>query len=316
MHVYSGYLKDTDKLMRSASGGAATALAESIIDRGGVVFGVRYSPDFHSAEYCCVDNIAAIEQIKGSKYIEADKKDLYSALPKYLQAGRLVLFMGLGCDVAAVRSFCEAKNYNTDNLYTADILCHGPAPKEIYDSYITGLEQKYGAKLQEFSLRYKKDRWTPFYIRAVFDNGKEHIEPFNESDFGRAFYSIALPKCTHCRFKGSNYVGDLCLGDYWGIRPDAPGWNKDGVSAIVVQTEKGSRLLEMIKDNFEINAADEAVFLKGNPMYGSSRKQEADQQAFMEDLKSKGLHYAVSKLPKRRTSIKALIKKVIKKIIK
>lgn len=36
--VYSGYIKDRNKLLESASGGASTVIAESIIRRGGVLF--------------------------------------------------------------------------------------------------------------------------------------------------------------------------------------------------------------------------------------------------------------------------------------
>ena len=52
--VYAGYIDDDAKLLKSASGGIATALSEFWIDNGGAVVGVAYSEDFHGAEYITV----------------------------------------------------------------------------------------------------------------------------------------------------------------------------------------------------------------------------------------------------------------------
>lgn len=312
MQLYSGYISNERKLLASASGGAATALAECVLAKNGVVYGVRYSNDFRYAEFCCVDNLSDLEQIKGSKYVETRKNGLYDSVATTLAENKTVLFLGLGCDIGAIKSYCKNKFIDTTHLYTVDILCHGPVPKEVHERYILELENKYKSKLSDFSIRYKKNGWYPFYIKAIFENGLEHIEPFNESDYGKAFYYISRPICTNCAFKGEKHQGDLCVGDYWGIKENMPGWNPNGVSIIVVQTKKGEELLSQLRDDFVIQHADKDVFLQNNPMYEHSRRQYEFYSEFMNDLKSQGLHYAVKKLPVQRVSTFAKVFRKIK----
>lgn len=226
--------------------------------------------------------------------------------------GKRVLFIGLGCDVGALRTYCKTNHVDETNLYAIDILCHGPSAKGVHKYFVEELEKKYDSKLTYFTIRYKKDGWTPFYIRAEFENGKKHIYPFNESDYGKAFYRIARPACTQCKFKGENHKGDLCCGDFWGLTKDMDGWNSNGVSIMIVQTEKGRELLQMLDDSFSIQEADEQLVLSGNPMYFESRKQRADYNKFMYDLNRKGLNYAVSQLPKEKLSLIQQLKKLVK----
>ena len=77
--VYGGYIDNDDKLMQSSSGGIATALAEQI-PAGGYIAGVVYSDDFRKAEYVVTNDIHALEKLKGSKYVETDKKDVYKSV--------------------------------------------------------------------------------------------------------------------------------------------------------------------------------------------------------------------------------------------
>lgn len=313
MNVFYGYLENEDLLLQSSSGGAVTAISQRIIDNGGVVFGARYTKDYYGVEYCCVDNLKDLDQLKGSKYTSSRKGDVYEQLAQRLKNGQLVLFVGLGCDVGAVKAYCYKNNLDTKTLYLIDILCHGPVADGVHEQFVKDLENRYNSKLTFFSVRFKKKGWTPFYIKAKFDSGKELEMLFNESDYGKAFYSIAKPACTNCKFKGDNHKGDLCCGDYWGITEREPGWNKNGVSVIVVQTDKGRELLNLLGDGFFISKADEEIFAKGNPMYFMSRQQNADYEQFVSDMEEKGLHYAVSQLPDRKNHIGNSVIQFIKK---
>lgn len=316
MKAYSGYLKEQKKLVESSSGGVATALSEKIISQGGVVFGVKYTSDYRNTEYCCVESEDKLEYLKGSKYIKSTKGNTYETLAEKLKIGKTVLYIGLGCDIAAVNTYCKTKNIDTTKLYTVDILCHGPAPKEIHESFVAELEEKYRSKIIYFTTRYKKDGWTPFYIRAKFKNGKEYIELFDKSDFGKAFYNIACPVCTKCKFKGNNHQGDLCIGDFWGINKDMPSWNKNGVSIMIVQSIKGNKLINILDDNFYFREENLEFVIKGNPMYNESRQQNSYYDKFMIDLKENGLHYAVSQFPQKRIPIIKRVKHKLKNLIK
>lgn len=326
LHTYSGYLKNKEKLLKSASGGAITAIAEEIIRRGGVVFGASYSIDFKRSEYCCVDNLADLDRLKGSKYCITKKeivqdgqaKSVYSVLETMLAQNRLILFVGLGCDVAAVAAYCKAKKLNTDRLFLIDILCHGPTAAAVHTQYVENLEKQYRSKITAFHVRYKKDGWTPPYIRAEFENGKIHELPFYRSDYGFAFIHYALPFCYQCRFRGDNHKGDMICGDFWGLTDSMSGWNKNGVSIMFVRTERGQTLINMIdRDNYHIEEVDTAFALQNNHMYYECRKKWEHYDTFGKDLEKEGLRYALTHFPiSKREHITRFIKRLLPKRVK
>jgi len=60
---------------------------------------------------------------------------------------------------------------------------------------------------------------------------------------------IALREsCYNCNFKLGNKYSDITLGDFWGVKNVYPEmYDKKGVSAIIINTEKGNKLFELIK---------------------------------------------------------------------
>jgi hypothetical protein len=294
--VYSGYLKDNKKLLKSASGGASTALAEAIIRHGGCVFGAAYSADFKGVEYICCDTIKDLERIKGSKYC-ATKKN-YGMVAEKLCENRPVLFTGLGCDVAGVLAYCESKGINTEKLYTIDILCHGPVSALAYKRFIDDLENKYKSKITEFTCRSKKYGWSSDSIlKAKFENGKVLETHFDDTDYGYVFTHYAMPQCEKCHFKGLQHKGDVCVGDYWGIKADDIGWNKNGVSIIAVQSKKGQKLLEMLGEEFVIRETDANHAFEYNSMYWHTRRSLGNYKELQSELMKGSLNKILRGIP-------------------
>lgn len=320
--TYSGYYKNDDCLLSCASGGAVSAISEAIIKRGGVVFGVSYSDDFKRAEWKCVDNVEDLWCLRGSKYcdtvkeivINGEAKSLYSVFEEKIKKDRLVLFVGLGCDVAALKLFCDSKNIDTEKLYTVEIICHGPTYAMVQRQYIEELEHKYNSKIIDFSARYKKDGWTPAYIHAEFDNGYVYEVPFTSSEFHFAFAHLSKNGCYNCKFKGQNHKADIACGDFWGLTKNMSGWNDNGVSVLFVQSQKGNRLIQMIDENiFHLEPADTKLALENNPLYYQCRYKDKYHDKFEEMLKKHGLHYAVEHYP---TNFRNRLRREIKKILK
>ena len=294
--VYCGYLKDEQKLLKSASGGAATALTEAFLNQGGCVFGVAWSEDYKSAGYICCESEADLERIKGSKYCET-RKDL-PLLAEKLKAGRLVLFIGLGCDVAAAKAYCKTKGIPTESLFTVDILCHGPVPSLVHEKYIEGLENEYNSSVVSFSSRSKRDGWSSSSLmKAVFKNGKVMEKLFDETDYGFIFNNYALPRCLNCRFKGENHQADMCIGDYWGIDSNSELWNRNGVSILIEQTDRAKDMIHMLGKNFMIEETDARFALDNNPYYSSSRTALFETTALLDKLKGTTLHTALKQQP-------------------
>ena len=289
--------------MQSSSGGGATALSEAIIRNGGIVFGACYSQDFKSAEFTRVDSVKELYKLKSSKYIETSKrifengeyKVLWTVVAETLAQGREVLFIGLGCDVAALKSFLRVKNINTDKLFTVDLICFGATSQEVHRQYVEALEKKFHSKIVNFTVRGKKKGWTPPYIMAEFENGKSFYAPFYDSDYGRTFGLYSRPSCYSCKFKGHNHQSDITCGDYWGLNKDMDGYNPNGVSVFIVRTQRGHDLLSKIDtDEFFLKATDVKFAVNHNTQYFNSRNKPQDHEKFFQDLQNVGLHRAIT----------------------
>ena len=322
--AYSGYYRDTQKLLQSAAGGGAAVISEAVIKNGGAVFGACYSADFRTAEFACVERLEDLCRLKGSKYIPTLKRilldgeyvPLWPLVAEKLKEGREVLFTGLGCDVAALKSYLNANHVDSSRLYTVDLICFGPAIPEVHRQYVENLEKKYHSHLKSFTVRHKAKGWTPPYIKAEFDDGRDFLTPFYDSDYGRAFSVYTREQCYKCRFKGTNHQADITLGDFWGVNPAMAGWNKDGVSIFLVRTEKGKELISRIDtQEFALRPEDVKFAVENNSMYYLSRAKPENYGKFCDDLMSKGLHRAIVNQIGLKRYCKKLIKRFAKKII-
>lgn len=283
--VYAGYVTDNKELMECSSGGIATALSRHVIKQGGYVVGVSYSEDFYSVRYEIVNDEAGLERLKGSKYVDAEKGNIYSATKELLEAGNTVLFFGVPCVVAALKLFLK-EDY--ENLITCELICEGPTTAEVHRNYIEYLEKKFHSKVTEFTVRRKKTAWIPKYLYAKFENGKVFEKNFRRTEYNYAFKVYGKKSCYDCKFKGDNRTGDLTLGDFWGATEQDAFWNAKGVSAIFAHTEKGQQLL-LDTEGIALFPSDFARAAKENPMLTKSRKLRPERAKFEELFEKKGL---------------------------
>ncbi len=302
MDAYAGYYLEENKLKESSSGGAASAIAEEIIRQGGIVYGAAYSLDFYTATYERAEKKEELQKFKGSKYIYVNKvitRDgkqvtVYKDAISELKNGRLVLFTGLGCDITALKTLAERECVKTDKLFTIELLCSGVTNEIVHREYILNIEKIYGSKVIAFSSRYKKDGWSTLYFYAKFENGKEHIEPFFESDYGFAFANYKKEYCYECKFK--EHKGDLMVADYWGCRPGMEEYNQNGVSLIFIQSDKGDILLKFLKQKkFFLKKTNTNYALYSSPCYNASHERYLKWDTFDKTFREKGLREAVRK---------------------
>ena len=305
--VYGGYLTDNARILQSTSGGIATALSEFMLQQGGYVVGVAYSDDFYKAEYVVIDNISDVHKLKGSKYIDCDKKNIYADVKKLLNAGHKVLFFGLPCVVGALYNFIGER---PENLLTCELICNGPTYAQVHSDYVHFLEKKYKGKIVDFSVRYKDGAWTPGYLYAKFDNGHTFLRSFYETEYGFAFSILGKESCYHCNFKGNNRKADIMIGDFWGATETDTFWNRYGVSSIFAETEKGNAFLKSTPGIVLFETSFERAVQK-NQQVIESRTQNDHRNHFKELLINKGLIYAV----KHCYGWKGVLKNTVKKII-
>jgi len=137
LSVYAAKNLNEEIRRQSSSGGIFTLIAESIIQKGGVVFGARFNGNWEVV-HDYTETEEGLAAFRGSKYVQSRIGDTYLKAKDFLLAGRKVLFSGTPCQIAGLKAFLQ-KDY--DNLLTVDLICHGvPSPlvwKRYLDEVIT-----------------------------------------------------------------------------------------------------------------------------------------------------------------------------------
>ena len=269
--VYAAKYKDRGSTFKSTSGGLFIPIAKSVLSMGGVVFGCAYDENL-VAKHIKVETEDELYRLQSSKYVQSDTRGIYKQVKTELQNGKEVLFSGTGCQAAGLRSFL-GKDYG--NLLITDIVCHGvPSPK-LFKNYIDYMGKKLGGTLTSYNFRSKEKRGWYLYYKA--ENGQK-----SKSDYGffDPYYSAFLycktyrESCYECKFANKNRVSDITLADYWGIQKFHPEFfDENGVSLVLVNTEKGKKYLEKIKDKLEIIESDynKASVMNANLVHPSKR---------------------------------------------
>lgn len=230
---YQGWA-DNDTREYSTSGGAASAIITEFIRSGGYVCSCL----FRNGEFIfeLTNNISYISYFAGSKYVKSDPGDAYTRIQKELQEGKKVLFLGLPCQVAAVKKFIKLDLQQ--RLYTIDLICHGTPAPEILKKYLSDHHIDID-KIENISFRTKND------FRIRYDR-KSIVGPGTSDRYLYTFLKKInyTENCYSCQFASIERVSDLTLGDSWGSKLDVQE-QKKGISLLLSQTEKGNELIEM-----------------------------------------------------------------------
>ena len=244
-------LKDSNKIMQSASGGVFAGVAEYILSMNGVVFGAAFTDSF-SIAHTKAESMEELQKLKGSKYVESDTQRTFSEVKDFLNKGRLVLYSGTPCQIAGLQKFL-GRDY--ENLYTLDLICHGTPSRKLFKKYIEWLENKYKGKIIYYDFRDKKiDGWSCCGKAKINDKTiiiKGFSDPYYSSFLKSDTYKMSCYSCEYANI--NNRPGDLSIGDFWGVSLLSPSfYSKKGVSEIVINTEKGKRIFDIVNKCFEI----------------------------------------------------------------
>lgn len=299
----------------SSSGGIFTLLAEEVLKDGGVVFGAMFDDKFNVV-HGWIEDINDICKMRGSKYVQSEIKDSYNNVKKFLEQGRKVLFTGTPCQVSGLINFL-GKQY--PNLYTQDIICHGvPSPK-VWRKYIQYRRKKDKSSPASISFRDKKHGWKLFSMKFAYEN-MEYVQDINHDIYLKAFLrNIALrDSCYSCRFKDSSKVSaDITLGDFWGIEQVAPEFNDNkGVSAVILNTEKGLGIFKEISSNIIKKEIDIDTIVKYNSALTKSVSPSKNREKFFADLDKKDFDELASKYLKEPSVFRKIASKIKRSLLK
>ncbi|MGM9825351.1 MAG: Coenzyme F420 hydrogenase/dehydrogenase, beta subunit C-terminal domain [Paludibacteraceae bacterium] len=246
--VYAAWSKDEAIRQRSSSGGVFYILAEWIIARGGCVFGVVYDDDM-GVIHTKATTLEQVREMMGSKYLQSDTRGTYREVKDLLKEGKIVLYTGTPCQIAGLLGYLGKRNIS--NLYLVDLVCHGTPSKQAFSCYLHELETLYGMfDKKSFSFR-QLEAWG---ISPSFKLAESRKVISSKHDwYMKAFLQGLLSResCYHCLFAVSQRVSDLTVGDFWGIGAEKP-FEQDtskGCSLVLVNTEKGARMLSVVSSD-------------------------------------------------------------------
>ena len=315
---YIAYAADRREQQTAASGGMAAVLSRYVVRRGGVVYGAS-AADAFNVHHVRVDKESDLEQLKGSKYVHSKIGALLKTLKEDLQAGREVLFVGTPCQVAGVRGLLR-KEY--PNFYALDLVCHGVPPQKVLNSAIAYYCGDEASRVKSVRFRRKEESQHSIYglycddAQGKLIYGADH--PYQHYALGFMAAMFYRPNCYACPYACPNRVGDITLGDFWDRDGKAvlPSQKADGLSMLVVNTEKGEALLERIKGEIVCKEHPFGDFVRRNGQLSRPMRQHADCEKFWQCFAAGGFAATEGILKQHEKLVrKNIIKKKIKQAV-
>ena len=228
MPTYAAHNLNEDVRKNSSSGGIFYSLAEHVLSQKGIVFGAAWNESW-LVDMCYVDKLEDLSKLLGSKYLQANTKETFKECKEFLEAGKLVLYSGLPCQLHGLKVFLK-KEY--ENLIMVDIACHGLPLPQIWTDYLETLKRP-DANITSINFRIKDPDWNNYAFEVKYSDGKVLKEHHSKNKYMQAFLCDKYLKtsCYNCKFKNDFSCADIAIGDAWGA--DTKFDYKNGISFIV-----------------------------------------------------------------------------------
>lgn len=285
----------------SSSGGVAYEMYKYIINNNGICYGVSSKTNNSNITFIRVDNKEDLEKLQGSKYTHAYINDEMKSIKKDILEGKNVLFIGTPCQIAGLKKFL-GREY--DNLICVDIICHGVPSQKL-------LKEEIQVEFDEIKFRGENG----FRLIAKKDKKEVYSKSKNVSYYYIAFLNGInyRENCYSCEFAQNSRISDLTIGDFWGLK-DKKIINKNGISLILINSEKGQKFIEKI-DNISVFEENIESALKSNEQLNEPTTKTKKTEIFRKQYINKGLKKTISKVLRKKIII-GKIKEYIKRIIK
>ncbi|MBR3988308.1 MAG: Coenzyme F420 hydrogenase/dehydrogenase, beta subunit C-terminal domain [Clostridia bacterium] len=318
---YALWAKDKDDQINSASAGAVSSFYRKVLSDGGVVFGTRFIDNKLVFDFAETEKDAF--KFRGSRYIQADVGDAYIKVKSFLENNRKVLFVGTPCQIGGLKNFL-GKPY--EHLITIDLICHGVAPSEFFNTYAKEVignkpysnvefRGKNGIKLAIYNTDgkavYLKPKMLDLYYSA-YAKGLIHRE-----------------NCYSCQYAGTQRCSDITAGDFWGLDLTTLKNKtlKTPVSSVcLINTDKGETFFKDASDYIEYEERTIAELLPHNKQLTAPCQPHSQRKMFLESFKTKGFSESVKateigkavKKEKTKNLLSVpyrIVRKAVKKII-
>ena len=259
--AYAAWSNDEDVRLSSSSGGLFSELARQVIDNGGSVAGCVWGENL-IPEHILARTFGEVERMRGSKYVPSRVGNIYQEVIAVLSESKeSLLFSGTPCQVAAMDAALSPEQRK--RVLLVECICHGVPSLRVFHRYIEELFA--GDRVVSYTFRAKTLGLNT--VLAVSDQGqRHHISGYYDSFFkGYAYHLYMMESCYQCAFAHLPRAADITMGDFWGCPEQLH--DKRGVSVLLVNTEKGMRVVEAAQKNgsLEVKAVSLAEAAAKNP---------------------------------------------------
>ena len=254
--AYAAFSSDPKTREKSASGGIASTLYKFCIEMGYTVVGAVLGADYE-CHLKIADRLDQITGFQNSKYTYSFTDQVYREVKCKLDKGKAVFFIGLPCQVAAVRSYLNTTKTKTDLFVAADIICHGTPHPDYLPQHVKAVANRGGFKAGKLFFRdprYKTSKFAfTIYDESIFAESKfaeaapKYKKYVEDDDLYQIGYHSALiyrDPCYSCKYAQLSRGGDLTFGDYHVKSVDDCDIDTEKKSLILVNSEKGQELLQ------------------------------------------------------------------------
>lgn len=289
--VFAGRLKDRKELEESSSGGAFTALSNWAFKNEYAVVCSSYDYTRHSQNFSFVYDAEQRNRARGSKYVQADSNIPYHEIEKWIKSnkGKKLLFIGMGCQAAAVAKYAELKGIR-DNILVVDIICHGGASPRIWREYIKNEEAEKG-KVHYINFKDKRNGWERPVAIARTDTQEFELTKYINMYYGG---DILRPSCHKCPFTTPERTTDITIGDFWGIKNSNPKfYDSLGTSLFLIHTQEGKKLFKEIRIEMDWIQSNLQDCQQPNLQYPT--QSNPDRQSYWKDYHKYGIKYVTEK---------------------
>lgn len=276
-----------DKVRReSTSGGAFTAIAEYVIDNGGIVYGAVFDENFKVIHYG-TEKKEELYKFRNSKYVQSKLGDSFRKIKQHLENGKMVCFSGTSCQIEGLKKYLQ-KDY--EKLILVDVVCRAVPSPLIWEKYLKLRQEKY-TNIDKIMFRdkYYGYKYSNLSIYNKDNNKKLEYHSGVESDpYLRAFFSNICdrPSCYECKFKKLNRESDITIWDCFNVEK----YNKDfdddkGTTRILANTEKGNEIVKQLGVSNKLEEIDVEKATKGFLAMFQPVKINSNRTKFFEDSK-------------------------------
>lgn len=281
-HAYIFQNINDEVRKQSTSGGAFSAIAEKIIEKNGIVYGVIFDQNFNVI-HKGIESKNELYKFRNSKYVQSNLNNVFKEVKEKLEKDRWVCFSGTSCQIEGLKNFLR-KQY--EKLLLVDVVCRAVPSPLIWKKYLKLKKQENG----DVSKIYFRDKLYGYKYSnfSVYDsqNNLRYHNGVESDPYLRAFFSNICdrPSCYNCKFKKLNRESDITLWDCFNVEKYNPKLDDDkGTTRILTNTSKGKKFVDELSETHKLEEIDVSLATENFLAMFQPIKYNSSRNSFLKD---------------------------------